>query len=166
MGTKLLGFSIGRGSGALKGLRPLLDQERIRSKIRLLPDAKLHSFVGLGTRRELHANNKMAHFRRFWVNPFRVPEPLPILNPSNFVPKNGFPVVKGLRCPVIRKTFRMKKNATCCRSSSLHHTTTTTTTTPTPQPATLTHPQARLKELQTSNVDTLSALCTRTYSPL
>ena len=31
------------------------------------------------------------------VNPFRGPEPLPILNPSNFVPKNGFPVVKGLR---------------------------------------------------------------------
>ena len=27
---------------------------------------------------------------------FRAPEPLPILNPSNFVPKNGFPVVKGL----------------------------------------------------------------------
>ena len=33
----------------------------------------------------------------FWVNPFRAPEPLPILNPSNFVPKNGFPVVNGLR---------------------------------------------------------------------
>ena len=30
-------------------------------------------------------------------NPFRAPEPLPILIPSNFVPKNGFPVVKGLR---------------------------------------------------------------------
>ena len=30
------------------------------------------------------------------INPFRAPEPLPILNPSNFVPKNGFPVVKGL----------------------------------------------------------------------
>ena len=30
-------------------------------------------------------------------NPFRAPEPLPILNPSNFVPKIGFPVVKGLR---------------------------------------------------------------------
>ena len=30
-------------------------------------------------------------------NPFRAPEPLPILCPSNFVPKNGFPVVKGLR---------------------------------------------------------------------
>ena len=31
------------------------------------------------------------------VDPFRAPEPLPLLNPSNFVPKNGFPVVKGLR---------------------------------------------------------------------
>ena len=33
------------------------------------------------------------------LNPFRDPEPLPILNPSDFVPKNGFgfPVVKGLR---------------------------------------------------------------------
>ena len=30
------------------------------------------------------------------LNPFRTPEPLPILNPSNFVPKNEFPVVKGL----------------------------------------------------------------------
>ena len=30
------------------------------------------------------------------LNPFRAPEPLPILDPSNFVPKNGFPVVKGL----------------------------------------------------------------------
>ena len=40
---------------------------------------------------------KMFYFRRFWVNPFTAPEPLPILNPSNFVPKNGFPVVKGLR---------------------------------------------------------------------
>ena len=30
------------------------------------------------------------------LDPFRAPEPLPILNPSNFVPKNGFPVVKGL----------------------------------------------------------------------
>ena len=30
------------------------------------------------------------------VNPFRTPEPLPILNTSNLVPKNGFPVVKGL----------------------------------------------------------------------
>ena len=33
------------------------------------------------------------------VNPFRAPEPLPILNPSNFVPKTGFPVVKkGVKC--------------------------------------------------------------------
>ena len=30
------------------------------------------------------------------LNPFRAPEPLPILYPSNLVPKNGFPVVKGL----------------------------------------------------------------------
>ena len=38
-------------------------------------------------------------------NPFRAPEPLPILNPSIIVPKNGFPVVKGLRAPVTHKTF-------------------------------------------------------------
>ena len=30
------------------------------------------------------------------LNPFKAPEPLPILNTSNFVPKNGFPVVEGL----------------------------------------------------------------------
>ena len=29
------------------------------------------------------------------VDPLRVPEPFLILNPSNFLPKNGFPVVKG-----------------------------------------------------------------------
>ena len=51
------------------------------------------------------------------INPFRAPEPLPILNPSSFVPKNGFPVVKGLRtvkegsgaCPVSHKIFVSKK---------------------------------------------------------
>ena len=63
-----------------------------------------------------------------FVNPFRAPEPLPILNASNFVPKNGFPVVKGLMeswggyrrttpsfygfgstmSPVIQKTFTSK----------------------------------------------------------
>ena len=32
----------------------------------------------------------------FCLDPFRAPEPLPIPNPSSFVPKNGFPVVKGL----------------------------------------------------------------------
>ena len=48
---------------------------------------------------------KRAYFRRFGVNPFRAPEPLPILNPSNFVPKNGFPVVKGLRNLVIKNHF-------------------------------------------------------------
>ena len=31
------------------------------------------------------------------LDPFRAPEPLPILNTSHFVPKNGFPVVKGLK---------------------------------------------------------------------
>ena len=36
------------------------------------------------------------------LNPCRAPEPLPILNPSNFVPKNGFPVVKGLSSPHFR----------------------------------------------------------------
>ena len=33
---------------------------------------------------------------RLLVNPFRAPKPLPILNPSIFVHKNGFAVVKGL----------------------------------------------------------------------
>ena len=30
-----------------------------------------------------------------FVNPFGAPKPLPILNPSNFIPNNRFPVVKG-----------------------------------------------------------------------
>ena len=43
------------------------------------------------------------------VNPFRAPPlPLPILNPSNFVPKNGFPVVKGLIRYIIRVSSRAK----------------------------------------------------------
>ena len=37
------------------------------------------------------------------MKPFRAPEPLPILNPSKFVPKNGFPVVKGLSSPKIEE---------------------------------------------------------------
>ena len=41
-----------------------------------------------------------AGFLRFQVDPFRAPEPLPILNPSNFVPKNGFPVAEGLTAPL------------------------------------------------------------------
>ena len=36
---------------------------------------------------------------RIQLNPFRAPEPLPILNTSSFVPKIGFPVVKGLSSP-------------------------------------------------------------------
>ena len=42
------------------------------------------------------------------INPFRAPEPLPILNPRNFVPKNGFPVVKGLR--TLAKSFSKISN--------------------------------------------------------
>ena len=42
--------------------------------------------------------------RRFWgYNPFRAPEHLSLLYPSNFVPKNGFPAVKGLRSPTHQK---------------------------------------------------------------
>ena len=32
---------------------------------------------------------------RCTLDPFGAPKPLPILNPSNFVPPKGFPVVKG-----------------------------------------------------------------------
>ena len=38
----------------------------------------------------------VCHTDENYLNPFRAPKPLPILNPSNYVPKNGFPVVKGL----------------------------------------------------------------------
>ena len=41
------------------------------------------------------------------VNPSRAPEPLPILNPSNFVPKKGFPVVKGLSAFSPRKNVAL-----------------------------------------------------------
>ena len=67
---------------------------------------------------------RTTHFRRLWVNPFRAPEPLPILNPSNFVPKNGFPVEKGLRSPVIPKIFVGTKHTTpTFRTRLLLHTT-------------------------------------------
>ena len=39
-------------------------------------------------------------------NPFRAPEPLPILNPSNVVPENGFLVVKGLNAQSTRHGAR------------------------------------------------------------
>ena len=62
------------------------------------PDDQTHA---LGTVykhiRTVSGTTLKQEFRRLWVNPFGAPEPLPILNPSNFVPKNGFPVVKGLR---------------------------------------------------------------------
>ena len=41
------------------------------------------------------------------LNPFRASEPFPILNPSNCVPKNGFPVEKELM-PLNQVTW------TCC----------------------------------------------------
>ena len=34
------------------------------------------------------------------LNPFRAPEPLHTLNPSHFVPQNGFPVAKGLNSQI------------------------------------------------------------------
>ena len=46
------------------------------------------------------------------LNPFRAPGPLSILNPSNFVPKNGFPVVKGLSSSQTEETSK-KDNGWC-----------------------------------------------------
>ena len=48
----------------------------------------------------------LAHF-----NPCRAPEPLPILNPSNFDLKNGFPVVKGLKHPAKAHTTSWPRKA-------------------------------------------------------
>ena len=42
--------------------------------------------------------------------PLETPEPLSvILNPNNFVPKNGFPVVKGVKLPKLRSSVLKKK---------------------------------------------------------
>ena len=41
------------------------------------------------------------------INPFRTPKHLPLLNPSNFVPQNGLPVVKELT--EVHATPRRKK---------------------------------------------------------
>ena len=48
-------------------------------------------------------------------NPFRAPEPLPILNPSNFVPKNGFPVAKGLTPLGLKRENIARKVDGCTR---------------------------------------------------
>ena len=51
------------------------------------------------------------------LNPFRAPEPLPILNPSNFVPKNGSPFVKGLiklKCIRVKLTHGMYEDTRKC----------------------------------------------------
>ena len=61
LGTKLLGFSVGRGSGAVKGLSNL--PKPIWGKLKLLlPEKKSH---GLGTRRK--PRKKMTYFLRFRV---------------------------------------------------------------------------------------------------
>ena len=56
--------------------------------------------AGAGAKKKKNARRTLQAPREtplFLFNPFRAPEPLPILNPSNFVSKNGFPFVKGSR---------------------------------------------------------------------
>ena len=48
------------------------------------------------------------------LNPFRAPEPLPILNPSIIVPNNGFPVVKGLSLHNPWKIILVLRYDSCC----------------------------------------------------
>ena len=61
------------------------------------------------------------------VNPFRAPEPLSMLNSSNFVPENGFPVVKALRRYSVKESCHAEKkyNTYCYRSEQpwCHNTT-------------------------------------------
>ena len=68
-----------------------------------------------------HKRKKIEFFSDHFglINPFRAPEPLPILNPGNFVPKNGFPVLKGLIKESCREKKSQKKVDACnlCRSS-------------------------------------------------
>ena len=78
-----------------------------KSKKKNLPAEPAHGLVRVF---QLVLIRKRTKFRRIWVNPFKAPEPFPILNPSNFVPKNGVLGVKGLRSPVTPKKFQPQKN--------------------------------------------------------
>ena len=67
------------------------------------PDAGRHHFIYFflafsraGNNVRIQLTPVSTAFNSPELNLFRAPESLPILNPSNFVPKNGFPVVKGL----------------------------------------------------------------------
>ena len=76
-----------------------VDEERKYLKYSFATTMKPHIYIYMvvgpgGVRR---ANLVMILGIEVTFNPFRAPEPLPILNPSNSVSKNGFPVVKGLR---------------------------------------------------------------------
>ena len=80
------------------------------------------------------------------LNPFRTPKPLPILIPSNFVAKNGFPVVKAiseepqkrngdpLYCSMHRRGLSLPS-----ARASLKHGTVTTATGATPHTASTTY---------------------------
>ena len=58
---------------------------------------------------------------RIRIYRFRAPEPLSILNPSNFVPKNVFPVVKGLTKRLARVSLDPKNMSPRVRTTK-HHT--------------------------------------------
>ena len=63
-------------------------------------------------RQQFYLYRKSFFLGEVGLNAFRDPDRLPVLNPSNFVPKNGFPVVKGLpNCYKLRNlTSREKKS--------------------------------------------------------
>ena len=66
-----------------------------------MPDDKNPSLAYAHNENQANKNGLLFFFfpDDFGSTPLEPPEILPILNPSNFVPKNGFPVVKGLRRP-------------------------------------------------------------------
>ena len=72
----------------------VLETSRLDTHVTLIQATK-ETCVQLRTRRFV-ANIQGGCEINFILDPFTAPEPLPILNPSDFVPQKGFPVAKAL----------------------------------------------------------------------
>ena len=73
-------------------------QEDLRKRVSCNNNASRDSKPGAATSRGWQQSIRVRPRQPTFLTPlFRAPKPLPTLSPSNFVPKNGFPVVKVLQ---------------------------------------------------------------------